>query len=153
MPVEVIKRIGKGHDTDDINYSASAIRKTLDENEISSLYNCEKAVLYKLRNMSRDDFARIADVTEGLENRIYEAAREAQSLDIRSPRSRMTTGIWARKTESTERTERTGKTEQTVRLSLRRFRHQATCHGRTTGEDLTPQQSISKERRDRKSVV
>lgn len=82
LPVEVIKRIGKGHDTDDINYSASAIRKTLDENEISSLYNCEKAVLYKLRNMNRDDFARIADVTEGLENRIYEAAREAQSLDM-----------------------------------------------------------------------
>lgn len=82
LPVEAVKRIGKGHDTDDIKYSASAIRKTLNENEISSLYNCERAVLYKLRNMSRSDFAGIADVTEGLENRIYDAVREAQSLDM-----------------------------------------------------------------------
>ena len=76
-----VKRIGKGHDTDDISYSASAIRARLDSDKICSLYNCEKAVLYRLRSMTAEDFAKIADVTEGLENRIYGAVREADSLD------------------------------------------------------------------------
>lgn len=75
-----VKRIGKGHDTDDKLYSASAIRKTLDRNKISSIENCEIAVLAKLRQLSKADFRKIADVNEGLENRIYDAVRNAGSL-------------------------------------------------------------------------
>ncbi len=81
IPCKSISRIGKGHDTDDEKYSASAIRKNLSPNEISTMQNCEKAVLFKLRRMSKDDFAKIADVNEGLENRIYEATRSAASLN------------------------------------------------------------------------
>ena len=81
IPCRAITRIGKGHDTDDEKYSASAIRKTLSPDKISTMQNCEKAVLFKLRSMSKEDFAKIADVNEGLENRIYEAARNAASLD------------------------------------------------------------------------
>ena len=81
LPCRAVKRIGKGHDTDDIKYSASAIRKNLPLDEISSVKNCETAVLSKLRTMSREDFLKIEDVNEGLENRIVEAVRESLSLD------------------------------------------------------------------------
>lgn len=81
VPCKAVKRIGKGHDTDDTLYSASAIRSTLDINKISTIKNCETAVLSKLRQMSKEDFAKIADVNEGLENRIYNAARNAGSLE------------------------------------------------------------------------
>ena len=76
-----IKRIGAGHDSSDINYSSSEIRKHLSADEISSMKNCEKAVLYKLRTMSEDDFLNIDDVSEGLENRIISAVKTAKSLD------------------------------------------------------------------------
>ena len=62
----VIKRIGKGHDSDDEEYSASEIRKRLPQSEICTLKNCERAVLYKLRTMTAADFAQIDDVSEGL---------------------------------------------------------------------------------------
>ncbi len=76
-----VERIGKGHDSDDIEYSASEIRKHLDENKVSSIKNCERAVLYKLRTMNAEDFAKIEDVNEGLENRIAEAVKSAETLD------------------------------------------------------------------------
>ena len=41
----------------------------------------ETAVLSKLRCMSREEFGRLPDISEGLENRIYHAVREAVSLD------------------------------------------------------------------------
>lgn len=81
IPCHAVKRIGKGHDTDDDEYSASAIRVTLNKDEISSIYNCETAVLSKLRTMSANDFKKIADVTEGLENKIEKAVKKATSLD------------------------------------------------------------------------
>ncbi len=81
IPCTAVRRIGRGHDTDDVLYSSSAIRKTLNKNEISSIYNCEIAVLAKLRQLNKTDFAKIADVSEGLENRIYDAVREASSID------------------------------------------------------------------------
>lgn len=81
LPAIAVKRIGKGHDSDDKDYSASEIRKTLDINEISSMKNCESAILSKLRRMTKDDFAKIEDVNEGLENRIYDAVRKATSLE------------------------------------------------------------------------
>ncbi len=76
-----VKRIGKGHDTDDEEYSASEIRKHLSPNEIASLKNCESAVLYKLRSMTAEDFKKIDDVSEGLENRIVQAVKTASSLE------------------------------------------------------------------------
>jgi cytidyltransferase-like protein len=76
-----VKRIGKGHDTDDEKYSASEIRKNLPLSEISSMKNCESAILYKLRSMSAQDFKNIDDVSEGLENRIVEAVRTSTSLE------------------------------------------------------------------------
>ncbi len=76
-----IKRIGKGHDTDDEEYSASAIREKMNLDDINSLKNCESAVLYKLRTMSADDFKNIEDVAEGLENRIVDAIKISNSLD------------------------------------------------------------------------
>lgn len=81
LPCFAVQRIGKGHDTDDQEYSASAIRSQLDINEISSICNCETAVLSKLRMMNVEDFKKIADVSEGLENKIEKAVREATSLD------------------------------------------------------------------------
>ena len=81
LPAQAVKRIGKGHDSDDALYSASAIRETLPTNTIASLKNCEKAVLYKLRSMSAEDFAAINDVSEGLENRIVDAVRHGDSLE------------------------------------------------------------------------
>ncbi len=76
-----VKRIGKGHNSDDEIYSASQIRKKLSDESISSMKNCEKAILYKLRTMTAKDFAEIDDVGEGLENRIVEAVRNSASLD------------------------------------------------------------------------
>lgn len=81
LPVKAVKRIGKGHDTDDEEYSASAIRKTLNPDCTASIYNCEKALFYRLRSMGKGDFKKIADVNEGLENRIFEAVRKAESYD------------------------------------------------------------------------
>lgn len=80
LPFTAVKRIGKGHDTDDELYSASAIRSTLNTNEICTLKNCERAVLAKLRSMTAKDFLQIEDVTEGLENRIVQAVKTAENL-------------------------------------------------------------------------
>lgn len=76
-----IKRIGEGHDSDDEKYSASAIRKTLCDDSIASLANCEKAVLAVLRRMTADDFSKIEDVSDGLENRLCQIAKTAVSLE------------------------------------------------------------------------
>jgi predicted nucleotidyltransferase len=81
LPCTAVKRIGKGHDTDDSQYSASAIRKNLSINEISSMNNCEVAILAKLRTMKKEDFLLIDDVSEGLENRIVEAVKTSLSLN------------------------------------------------------------------------
>ncbi|MCH5317207.1 MAG: nucleotidyltransferase family protein [Eubacterium sp.] len=81
LPCLAVKRIGKGHDTDDEEYSSSAIRSKLSGDEISSMKNCEIAVLSKLRTMTAQDFLKITDVSEGLENRIIDAVRNATMLD------------------------------------------------------------------------
>lgn len=81
LPCRAIKRIGKGHDTDDSSYSASAIRKNLSPDEICTIKNCEIAVLAKLRTMTAEDFSKIEDVSEGLENRIVNAVRSSVSLE------------------------------------------------------------------------
>lgn len=74
--------------------SASQIRRLLfekkdvssftpysDFSNIASLSNIENAVLSKLRTMNRDEIADVPNVLMGLENRIYDAAREATSLE------------------------------------------------------------------------
>lgn len=81
LPCRAVKRIGKGHDTDDKKYSASAIRKELSLDNICSIKNCETAILSKLRTMSKEDFLQIEDVSEGLENRIIDAVRTSVSLE------------------------------------------------------------------------
>ena len=81
LPAKAVRRIGKGHDTNDELYSASAIRKKLNQGEICTIKNCEKAILARLRVMSAEDFAQIEDVNEGLENRIYNAVRQSASVE------------------------------------------------------------------------
>lgn len=77
----IVKRIGKGHDSDDELYSASEIRKRLKRDEISTMKACESAILFKLRGMTAEDFSRLDDVSEGLENRIVEAVKTSATLD------------------------------------------------------------------------
>lgn len=47
----------------------------------ADIKRCERAVLARLRGMTREQIARLPDISEGLENRIYECARTASSLD------------------------------------------------------------------------
>lgn len=81
LPCMAVKRIGKGHDSDDSEYSASEIRKKLSNEVTANIKNCESAILYKLRTMTKSDFLKIADVNEGLENRLYEAAGKAVNFE------------------------------------------------------------------------
>lgn len=96
-----VKRMAVSHDSEVTNSgfaSASAIRKMLLENNnpsdyltdkanfddfenIASIKNLETALLFQLRNMSKEDFSKLPDVTEGLENRIYEAVRNYNSIE------------------------------------------------------------------------
>ncbi len=46
-----------------------------------TLKNFERAVLYRLRQMTKEEFAALPDVTEGLENRLFSAAADAVSYD------------------------------------------------------------------------
>lgn len=78
-----VKRIGKPHDSMecDLLPSATFIRSTMKGlDNVCSISNCELAILAKLRTMSREDFLEIEDVSEGLENRIFEAVKTAKSL-------------------------------------------------------------------------
>lgn len=47
----------------------------------ASLGSCERAVLYRLRTMKKPEFLALPDCSEGLENRLFRAAREARSLE------------------------------------------------------------------------
>ncbi len=81
LPCIAVKRIGGGYNSDDEDFSASAIRSKLKQEDICTMKNCEAAVLYRLRTMSKEELVKIEDVSEGLENRIYESAKIATSLD------------------------------------------------------------------------
>ena len=102
-----IKRIGAAHDAEQPNCgiaSASHIRRLIQNggdyasmmpkpaaeilrNEIlvgnapTGLARIERAILAKLRTMSREEFGALPDISEGLENRVYVAARKATTLD------------------------------------------------------------------------
>lgn len=59
---------------------ADALSSAFSKGETASLSRLERVLLYKLRTSSADEIARISDVGQGLENRIY-GARMAGSLD------------------------------------------------------------------------
>lgn len=108
VPVGV-QREGAAHDSEVISgdiASATAVRRMilegrLDESgrylpeyafrELERLINeekapadvkvCERAVLSRLRGMTREQLARLPDISEGLENRIYECVRRACSVE------------------------------------------------------------------------
>ena len=50
-------------------------------NAPAGIASVERAILAKLRTMSRREFAALPDISEGLENRIYAAAQRATGLD------------------------------------------------------------------------
>lgn len=92
-----VRRFGSVHDSDDCSgniASASIIRElvlnggnykqfvpdyTIDNP--ADIKRLERAILYKLRSMSRDEIKSLPDVGEGLENRIYEAVKQSRSID------------------------------------------------------------------------
>ena len=47
----------------------------------ASLSRCERAILSRLRSMTREQLARLPNLSEGLENRIFDCARSACSLE------------------------------------------------------------------------
>ncbi len=91
-----VKRKGAAHD-DSLTHgniaSASKIRELIINGEDYERFTpmriddpvtlsaLESAILYKLKTISEKDLARIADVSEGLENRIIDAARKYNSIN------------------------------------------------------------------------
>lgn len=98
-----VRREGAGHDSDDAPLSASALRRlTLageslaglapestvraletarKEGRCANISYLERPILCRLRGMSREELSRLPDLSEGLENRLYRAARQACSLE------------------------------------------------------------------------
>ena len=107
MTFSPLQRKGVSHDSAAVNgqfSSASAIRKLLLSGECFKDYvpenvvgiidedvkngkapadflNLEKAILYKLRTMTEDDFRQLPDVSEGIEYRIVQAVKTTASLN------------------------------------------------------------------------
>ena len=61
--------------------SYEILKKEASDNKIASLYNLDRAILSKLRCMNPEDFYMINDVSEGLQNRIYEKIQTATSIN------------------------------------------------------------------------
>ena len=92
-----VKRVGTAHDSKKITEkytSASNIREMINYGRDYSAFvpgysidnpadikNLERTILYKLRTLSKDEIKNLPDVTEGLENRIYDAVRVSDSID------------------------------------------------------------------------
>lgn len=107
MDVEVFPRLGAGHDVPDREgalLSASHARELLAQGADltgrlpeatlaawqvllekgqcpASLGRLERAILCKLRSLTVEDFALLPDISEGLEYRLYKAARQAGGLE------------------------------------------------------------------------
>ena len=108
MDVITVPRMGAGHDGPPLDgiASASHIRRLLRRGEQeealsympaaaaevlrremaagragASLLNCEAAVLYRLRSMAEEDFARYDTSGEGLYHRLYDAVRTQTSVE------------------------------------------------------------------------
>lgn len=94
---DTIGRVAVEHDSNtfkDSFASASLVREMIFKGEDTSPFTPisdfsnpaklefgERAVLYKLKNMSPDEISCLPDVTEGLHNRIYTAVRKCNSLE------------------------------------------------------------------------
>ena len=104
-----IQREGAAHDSGDISgdiASATAVRQMISEGRLdwaksyipettfreleqlikegkapADIKASERAILSRLRGMTREQLARLPDISEGLENRIYDRVRTACSLD------------------------------------------------------------------------
>ena len=61
--------------------SAALLLEAVRAGETASLSRLETAVLCKLKLMDKSDFAHLPDRSEGIENRLYAAVREAATLD------------------------------------------------------------------------
>lgn len=84
------QRQGEVHDSlndEGEHLSGALLRKKIFEGRIPQMHtvyclkNAERAVLYKLREMTADDLKNIPDVDEGLENRIRQAVLRCNSID------------------------------------------------------------------------
>lgn len=94
-----VKRVGVAHDDENVCggfYSASSLRKLLKTNQKSddrffenARRNCksydfaklEKAIIVRLRSFTAEDFRKLPDVCEGMENRLFSAVQSAKSLE------------------------------------------------------------------------
>lgn len=95
----IITRTGVGHNGEKCVgniTNASNLRKMITENkenfknfipdeninfsDFANIKNLEKIILYRLRSMDCNDFVKLPDVNEGLENRIFEAVKKFNSL-------------------------------------------------------------------------
>lgn len=91
-----IKRTGVEHDSSSANKniaSASLIRQLMrNGDDVSNLVpnlvskitypeHLERAAIVKLRSMSKKDFAKLPDVNEGLENRIFDSVHKYNSVE------------------------------------------------------------------------
>ena len=104
-----IPREGAAHDSEAISgdiASATAIRRMIIEGRLkeaeryvpaftfaelerqmkegktpADIRTCERAILSRLRSMTREQLARLPDISEGLENRIYDCVRSSCSLE------------------------------------------------------------------------
>ena len=61
--------------------AAELFRKECESGRIASLQRLETAVLSHLRSLSPKDLARLPDISEGLENRLWHGIRQAITLD------------------------------------------------------------------------
>ncbi len=95
----IIKRTGAPHDSKEISdnfTSAGNIREMILNGKAYDKYipnnsseyknpayigNLEKAIIYKLRTMSKEDYYKLPDVSEGLHNRIYNSVHNFNSLE------------------------------------------------------------------------
>ena len=95
-------RVGAAHDSDETDGNiagASLIREKITNGneweelvppkakvvyadaDIADLYKMENTVLYKMRTVSAEELSNAPDISEGIENRIISAAKQARSLD------------------------------------------------------------------------
>lgn len=96
------ERVGAAHDSDEASGNiagASLIRELIKNKkewqklvpesakeiycdaDIADIKRIENAVLYKIRTVSAEELSKVPDVSEGIENRILSAAKQARSLE------------------------------------------------------------------------